>query len=70
MLNNRKHVFRTVSATEQRARATLSPTMTMSGTEETISVVVVEDDDRLARLTARYLESHGIVVSIASPARP
>ncbi len=34
--------------------------------EETISVVVVEDDDRLARLTARYLESHGIVVSIAS----
>jgi DNA-binding response OmpR family regulator len=38
----------------------------MSGTEETISVVIVEDDDRLARLTARYLESHGVVVTIAA----
>jgi len=38
-------------------------------TEETISVVLVEDDDRLARLTARYLESHGIVVTIAGDGR-
>ena len=35
-------------------------------TQESISVVIVEDDDRLARLTARYLESHGIVVTIAA----
>jgi two-component system OmpR family response regulator len=37
--------------------------------EEAISVVLVEDDDRLARLTARYLESHGVVVTIASDGR-
>jgi DNA-binding response OmpR family regulator len=37
----------------------------MTTSEESISVVIVEDDDRLARLTARYLESHGIVVTIA-----
>ncbi len=36
---------------------------------ETISVVLVEDDDRLARLTARYLESHGVAVTIASDGR-
>ena len=37
--------------------------------EEAISVVLVEDDDRLARLTARYLESHGVVVTIAADGR-
>ena len=37
----------------------------MTTTEEAISVVIVEDDDRLAKLTARYLESHGIVVTVA-----
>jgi two-component system, OmpR family, response regulator len=31
-----------------------------------IKVLLVEDDDRLAQLTARYLESHGIVVTIAA----
>jgi DNA-binding response OmpR family regulator len=36
----------------------------MSG-EDPISVVFVEDDQRLARLTARYLESHGVTVTIA-----
>jgi DNA-binding response OmpR family regulator len=36
---------------------------------ETIAVVLVEDDDRLARLTARYLESHGVVVNIANDGR-
>lgn len=41
----------------------------MTESEKTISVVLVEDDDRLARLTARYLESHGIVVTIASDGR-
>jgi DNA-binding response OmpR family regulator len=30
-----------------------------------ISVVYVEDDAKLARLTARYLETHGVVVTIA-----
>ncbi|MBX3192411.1 MAG: response regulator transcription factor [Labilithrix sp.] len=37
--------------------------------EEKITVVLVEDDDRLARLTARYLESHGVTVTIASDGR-
>jgi len=31
----------------------------------TIKVLLVEDDTRLAQLTARYLESHGVVVTIA-----
>jgi len=34
-----------------------------------ISVVYVEDDERLARLTQRYLESHGVVVTIARDGR-
>ena len=33
--------------------------------QPTIKVLLVEDDDRLAQLTARYLESHGVVVTIA-----
>jgi DNA-binding response OmpR family regulator len=36
---------------------------------EAISIVLVEDDDRLARLTARYLESHGVAVTIAGDGR-
>jgi len=36
---------------------------------EHISVVYVEDDQRLARLTQRYLESHGVVVTLASTGR-
>jgi DNA-binding response OmpR family regulator len=31
-----------------------------------VSVLYVEDDERLARLTARYLESHGVRVAIAA----
>jgi two-component system, OmpR family, response regulator len=31
-----------------------------------LSILFVEDDERLARLTARYLESHGIEVAIAA----
>lgn len=31
-----------------------------------LSVVLVEDDARLARLTAQYLESHGVLVHIVS----
>lgn len=31
-----------------------------------LSVVLVEDDARLARLTAQYLESHGVIVHIVS----
>jgi DNA-binding response OmpR family regulator len=34
-----------------------------------ISIVYVEDDTRLASLTARYLESHGVRVTLASDAR-
>src|SRR3982751_2466308 len=31
-----------------------------------IKVLLVEDDGRLAQLTARYLESHGVLVTIAA----
>ncbi|HZO14257.1 MAG TPA: response regulator, partial [Polyangiaceae bacterium] len=33
------------------------------------SIVYIEDDPKLARLTAKYLESHGIKVTIASTPR-
>lgn len=33
--------------------------------EGTIQVLLVEDDERLARLTARYLQEHGVVVTLA-----
>lgn len=36
----------------------------MTGT--TIQALLVEDDDRLARLTAEYLQGHGVVVTRAS----
>src|SRR5258708_22481110 len=32
---------------------------------QTIKVLLVEDDARLAQLTARYLETHGVMVTIA-----
>jgi DNA-binding response OmpR family regulator len=32
---------------------------------ESLSVLYIEDDERLARLTARYLETHGLRVTIA-----
>ena len=32
----------------------------------TIKVLLVEDDARLAQLTARYLESHGVLVTVAA----
>jgi len=34
--------------------------------QQTIKVLLVEDDTRLAQLTARYLETHGVIVTIAS----
>ena len=37
--------------------------------EDPIAVVYIEDDERLASLTARYLESHGVRVTIAGDAR-
>ncbi len=39
--------------------------MTEASVQPTIKVLLVEDDTRLAQLTARYLESHGVVVTIA-----
>ena len=33
--------------------------------EEAIHVLLVEDDERLARLTAKFLEGHGVTVSLA-----
>jgi DNA-binding response OmpR family regulator len=39
---------------------------THSATDEgTIQVLLVEDDERLARLTSRYLQEHGIIVTVA-----
>lgn len=43
----------------------VDPMSSAPGTE-TIAVVLVEDDERLARLTAKYLESHGVRVTVAS----
>jgi DNA-binding response OmpR family regulator len=43
--------------------------MRESSAEEAIRVVYIEDDDRLASLTARYLESHGVVVVLGVDAR-
>jgi two-component system OmpR family response regulator len=40
-------------------------TVTDAAVQPTIKVLLVEDDTRLAQLTARYLESHGVVVTIA-----
>jgi len=37
--------------------------------EETLRVVLIEDDERLARLTAKYLESHGVLVSWVADGR-
>ena len=42
--------------------------MTSIAPPEAISVVYVEDDEKLARLTARYLESHGVRVTVAKTA--
>jgi DNA-binding response OmpR family regulator len=36
---------------------------------DTTSVVYIEDDQKLARLTAKYLETHGIRVTLAADAR-
>lgn len=41
----------------------------MATGDDRISVVLVEDDERLAHLTAKYLESHGVVVTIAKDGR-
>src|SRR5207248_3439713 len=44
-------------------RAVTNPS---AGPATGISVLYIEDDDKLARLTAQYLESHGVRVTIAS----
>jgi two-component system OmpR family response regulator len=35
-------------------------------TQATIKVLLVEDDTRLAQLTSRYLETHGLLVTVAA----
>jgi two-component system, OmpR family, response regulator len=35
------------------------------GTDQTIAILLVEDDERLAALTREYLERHGAVVTVA-----
>lgn len=37
--------------------------------EEQLRAILIEDDERLARLTARYLESHGVLVTVAADGR-
>lgn len=37
--------------------------------EEPTSIVYIEDDEKLARLTAKYLESHGVRVTLAAEPR-
>ncbi len=37
----------------------------MEGVQGALSVLYIEDDERLARLTARYLETHGVRVTVA-----
>ena len=41
----------------------------MTATEEKLAVVLVEDDERLAQLTARYLETHNVTVTIVNNGR-
>jgi DNA-binding response OmpR family regulator len=43
--------------------------MPESHESERIRVVYIEDDERLASLTARYLESHGVSVMVSAEAR-
>lgn len=38
------------------------------GNNEATSIVYIEDDQKLARLTAKYLETHGVRVTLASEA--
>ena len=42
------------------------PPTAEDGGGETIRALLVEDDERLGRLTARYLESHGVSVTLAT----
>jgi DNA-binding response OmpR family regulator len=44
----------------------MAPPSDSGETTDTISVVYVEDDDRLARLTSQYLASHGVIASVVS----
>jgi DNA-binding response OmpR family regulator len=41
----------------------------MTATEEKLTIVLVEDDERLAQLTARYLETHNVTVTIVNNGR-
>ncbi|SET80734.1 response regulator transcription factor [Stigmatella erecta] len=43
----------------------MEPTERPSGEDATIQVLLVEDDERLARLTSRYLQEHGLIITIA-----
>lgn len=43
----------------------MDPTTHSTTDEGTIQVLLVEDDERLARLTSRYLQEHGIIVTVA-----
>ena len=39
---------------------------TVTKPSDAISVVYIEDDQRIARMMSQYLESHGVVVNIAA----
>jgi DNA-binding response OmpR family regulator len=44
----------------------VTPQTQPQATDEAIQVLVIEDDQKLARLTARYLETHGLSVTCAA----
>jgi DNA-binding response OmpR family regulator len=44
----------------------VGPAMASDAPQAAVSVVYIEDDARIARLMAKYLESHGVVVSLAA----
>lgn len=41
----------------------------MHKTNESLSVVYIEDDEKLGRLTSRYLEQHGVLVTLTTDPR-
>src|SRR5688572_27448754 len=48
---------------------TTMPPEPPTATHEPIRAVLIEDDERLARLTARYLETHGVIVTVCGDGR-
>ncbi|APR83388.1 Phosphate regulon transcriptional regulatory protein PhoB (SphR) [Minicystis rosea] len=66
----RRHCLQLLAAARGAARAAIMlAIMAATPDNEAIGVVYIEDDERLASLTARYLESHGVRVTVAGDGR-